>query len=280
MPWLRLDERFATNPKVAALSNLEFRVWVRAMLYCSTHRTDGKLPVSAEVKELTDAMRKTFRSLKLLDVKRGFDYVHDWDEYNPSDPTAAERAKRYRVTKASRLERDEHRDADRDETVTSHVGTPARSRTHTEPITEPQAEPKDIDPAAAGSTPGTAAANELRIRLRELGWREWQVSAGLADPDRAYAWLKKATKEAQVNPGGYAWTGFSSGDEPGLSAPDGGRITGCSFVRGSHGSTHIVDPLGTDQPPFDWPHPKPGPKEIKAALKAKAEMDALVEAVT
>ncbi|MBA2475284.1 MAG: hypothetical protein H0V40_04940, partial [Actinobacteria bacterium] len=34
------------------------------------------------------------------------------------------------------------------------------------------------------------------------------------------------------------------------------RYTGCRRTRGTHGSGHVHDPLGTDVPPADWPHPR------------------------
>jgi hypothetical protein len=45
-----------------------------------------------------------------------------------------------------------------------------------------------------------------------------------------------------------------------------GRYTGCRWVRGSHGSTHVPDPLGTDRPPHDWPYDRPTRDAISAAL--------------
>lgn len=112
---------------------------------------------------------------------------------------------------------------------------------------------------------GTAAADELRIKLQELGWREWQVEDGLADPGRARAWAERGEQEAQVNPGGYAWAGFSSGDDVPLTSP-GVRYTGCRERSGTHGVSHALDPLGTDKPPADWPHKKPTQEEIQAAI--------------
>lgn len=178
MPWLRLDERFATHPKLAALSDRDFRVWVRVLLYCATHRTSGKLPASSEVTGLDEATRKRFRSLKLLDHRRGVDNVHDWLEYNPPDPTAAERARRYRVTQASRKtsrsKRDEDRDADRDESVTSRARQ--RGRYRTEPI------PKELKSEVQNHRPtetvkldtlrGATGAPEEIDRISEAAYAE------------------------------------------------------------------------------------------------------------
>ena len=42
--------------------------------------------------------------------------------------------------------------------------------------------------------------------------------------------------------------------------------TGCRAIRGDYGFGHKYDPLGTDRPPMDWPHPRPTPHEIGTAL--------------
>lgn len=53
-------------------------------------------------------------------------------------------------------------------------------------------------------------------------------------------------------------------EEPGL------RYTGCRRTLGSHGFGFVADPLGTDVPPPDWPHPRPTRAEIAAAERAAA----------
>jgi len=42
-------------------------------------------------------------------------------------------------------------------------------------------------------------------------------------------------------------------------------ITGCRQIRGSHSSRCEFDPLGTDQPPHDWPHSRPTYEQILEA---------------
>jgi len=50
-----------------------------------------------------------------------------------------------------------------------------------------------------------------------------------------------------------------------LAEDDAVRYTGCRRTLGSHGVGYVADPLGTDVPPADWPHPRPTRKEIAAA---------------
>jgi hypothetical protein len=46
------------------------------------------------------------------------------------------------------------------------------------------------------------------------------------------------------------------------------RYTGCRRTLGSHGFGFVADPLGTDVPPPDWPHPRPTRAQIAAAERA------------
>lgn len=92
MAWLRLDDGFASHPKIAALNDREYRVWTRLLLYCARYRTEGKLPDNAlvEIPQLTKVMLRKFRDLRLLDPG---DIVHDWRQYNAQ--TIAEKVAAY-----------------------------------------------------------------------------------------------------------------------------------------------------------------------------------------
>jgi len=60
--------------------------------------------------------------------------------------------------------------------------------------------------------------------------------------------------------------GGANGSRP-LGIKELRKFTGCRATRGSHGAGHIQDVLGTDKPPPDWPHAKPGRAEVEAALQ-------------
>jgi hypothetical protein len=47
--------------------------------------------------------------------------------------------------------------------------------------------------------------------------------------------------------------------------------TGCRIVRGEVGISHKYDPLGTEHPPENWPHPRPTKAEVLDALARKTE---------
>ncbi len=266
MPWLRLDDKFTRNRKVAALSDREFRVHMRVLCYCAEFKTGGNLPLGvwSEVAGLTRAIGRKFVSLGLWDDEDGFLSVHDWHQYNPPDPTGAARQARYRERHRSNTSRNGGDNGKSNAAVTAEVtsrsreaGTPAQSRTPVPSITT----------SAAGSKRGTAADNGLVSDLQALGWKEWQVQAGSQEPAKARSWLEKARKEATSNLGGYAWRGFTSGDE---AQVDLGRYTGCKQTKGTHGTGYRRDPLGMAKPPSDWPYQPPSRQEIEAALGVKA----------
>lgn len=123
MSWLRLDDGFAGHPKIAALSDGEFRVWLRLLCYCGkVHDPTVDSVAIREVKGLTSRKISRYFDLELLD-KSGTDFeVHDWPIYQPKDATGAERQARWRARRnASR--NGPRNGPDRDETVTSRAGT-------------------------------------------------------------------------------------------------------------------------------------------------------------
>ena len=44
MPWIKLNDNAPQHPKVAALSDRAFRVWIQSLCYCAQFQTDGLLP--------------------------------------------------------------------------------------------------------------------------------------------------------------------------------------------------------------------------------------------
>jgi hypothetical protein len=46
MPWVKLNDNAPRHPKVAALSDRAFRVWIRALCYAAEFLTDGRLPAA------------------------------------------------------------------------------------------------------------------------------------------------------------------------------------------------------------------------------------------
>jgi hypothetical protein len=98
MPWLRLDDGFASRPDVAALTNGEFRLWVRLLCHCARYR-DPSVDATTwrEVRGLTARRIRRFVALGLLDEDAGSYAINDWKRFQPNDPTAAERKARWRA---------------------------------------------------------------------------------------------------------------------------------------------------------------------------------------
>lgn len=97
MAWLRLDDGFATHPKIAALTDRELRVWLRVLCYCSRQRDPTIDAITRqEVVGLTSAAVNRFAGLELLDVSGQDHEVHDWEKYQPKDLTGSERQARWR----------------------------------------------------------------------------------------------------------------------------------------------------------------------------------------
>lgn len=45
------------------------------------------------------------------------------------------------------------------------------------------------------------------------------------------------------------------------------EVTGCRFERRGYDGHYVQDPLGTDEPPPDWPYRRPNPREVLDALR-------------
>lgn len=117
MTWLRLDDKFARHPKIEALTDAQFRVWVRVLCYCAEYQNRGRFEAKSLriLRGITTKRLENFVKLGLLtEEENGWFHVHDFDFYNPRDPTARERSRRYRDRNKSR---DDGRDDDRDTTV-------------------------------------------------------------------------------------------------------------------------------------------------------------------
>lgn len=165
MSWLRIDDGFAEHYKISELTDKEFRVWVRLLCYAARNNgRAGRLTAAMrrEVVGLTDAMTKRFVTLGLLDNDdddEGVLAVHDWRAYNPKDPTAADRAKRYRNRDA---DRDEMRDASVTQAVTETVPR-ARARARDTVPSRPVSTSSVSENSAVTSHEASYEATELEL---------------------------------------------------------------------------------------------------------------------
>jgi len=140
MPWLRVDDLFADHPKVEILTDREFRVHVRVLCYCARYKTRGRIPAAiwTTIRGLTRTMGDRFVEVGLWDKDDQGLSVHDWEKYNPHDPTKAERQARWRANRNADV--DTHVDGDVDTPRDADVDLRARARargpspTHLKPV--------------------------------------------------------------------------------------------------------------------------------------------------
>jgi len=124
MGWLRLDDGYATHPKLLALaSDAERWAWTRLLLHAAQHRRPEVTTSLVDVHPLLgdlDFLEKCGRVGLLDEIKGGGWKIHDWEEFNPRRAqTAAERAREYRKRKReSPAGASRKRDGKRHENVT------------------------------------------------------------------------------------------------------------------------------------------------------------------
>src|SRR4051812_8126811 len=109
MAWVRLEDGFIGNPKIAQLTDAELRVWLRVLCYCGSSKDPTVDETTRrQIIGLTPKRVARFSELGLLDEVNGCHEVHDWEKYQPKDMTGADRQARWRARK-------------RDKTVTGSV---------------------------------------------------------------------------------------------------------------------------------------------------------------
>lgn len=122
MSWGRFEDGVSINPKLAELNDRERRILGDALwAYCARERNGGHF----DVKELRHAFylagHKTYRCTTrhlhrfvetglVDDLGNGQYKVHNWERYQPQDPTASERKRRQRA----KQQRDSHDSDQRD----------------------------------------------------------------------------------------------------------------------------------------------------------------------
>ena len=84
MSWVKLDDRFFDNPKIAALSDAAKCAYLEATCYCARELTDGHVPLN-KAKALAGKPRVVQELVPHLwePANNGF-MVHDYLKYNPT----------------------------------------------------------------------------------------------------------------------------------------------------------------------------------------------------
>ncbi len=86
MPWVRIDENAMDHPKIGALPDGAFRLWVQALAYCQKHLTDGFVSDRAirSLLAFSPKRRENLIASGLWDRADGGITVHDYLEWNDS----------------------------------------------------------------------------------------------------------------------------------------------------------------------------------------------------
>ena len=109
MSWLRIDDGFTANKKIAPLSDRDFRVWVRLLCHCAKAQDPTvDNPTIAEVSGLNSRRIRVYFDAELLDETNGVYVVHDWPSFQPKSLQSAERQARYRANKRQQSDVTDH----------------------------------------------------------------------------------------------------------------------------------------------------------------------------
>ena len=165
MSWLRLDDKFAHHPKVAGLTDREFRVHIEAMLYCAEYATAGAIPSSAlRLVKATPRVVQRLVDSGLWESNGSGLVVHHFSEYNPKDPSNAERQARWR------RKRNDPVDMEVTDGVTGGVDggvdPPAQARARG-PSPSPEVEP--LTPRERGTNPRAQGTNSRALGTNPRG---------------------------------------------------------------------------------------------------------------
>ena len=112
MGWVRLDDNFADHPKVIALSDSAFRIYINALCYSNRQLTDGFIPNPVyEIwasRESNEEPADALIEADLWEVTNGGFLIRSYTEYQPTREMvnekrdqAKERLKRYRERNAN-----------------------------------------------------------------------------------------------------------------------------------------------------------------------------------
>lgn len=200
MSWLRIDDHFMTHPKIRALNDSQFRVYLRLICVCSQHENPTiDAGILREVQGLRQPLLERLAELGLLDRNSANPHqytVHNWNRYRPKDATAAERMRNYRRNKT--------RNASSNDTVT-------RARDVPDPTREPYVLGTSEVLLEAGSTDPTTdfkpdQGDPVKRLLAELPDRDAgteTVLRSFALPEAAYERAREDTR-AHGGTTGYA----------------------------------------------------------------------------
>lgn len=244
MSWLRLDDKFARHPKVAALSDREFRTHIETMCWCADYDTEGVISdgAFAAVKHLDEKTAKRFVKLGIWDEHEGVRSVHDWKVYN--GVTMEERVEAYLAGHPEASANEVHRmlGGKRSLVLSAYAklqdelpvpeqypggtpngsqggslpGTPSRdARAPAAPAPNPSraTSSSSVVEGAAPDDDETIKRELIRLATGDEQEQRW-LQLYRQEPGRIIACLKAATQNATTNVGGYLDRLINNGSVP------------------------------------------------------------------
>lgn len=190
MGWVRLDDNFADHPKVIALSDSAFRLYIEALCYSNRQLTDGFIPMAVYLKlsrddeadYLIDAglWESSHETITGSSVTNGY-AIRSYTEYQPT----REKVEEKREQAKERLRRYREKQGNANETQMKPHPQPIPNPTQPNPnkdieknYLEPVAEEYELTPA-----PRVKTAKEAVLRIsdklgqaREAGINAWNLS--------------------------------------------------------------------------------------------------------
>lgn len=203
MVWVRLDDHFDQNPKIAAVGPLGIALWVTGLAYCNRNLTDGFIPWNIAKSLLSweyleppgDNGRRKVQSLSVscgmvgdsvdaervidlllyaglwdVDDDRGGYRIHDYEQFQPSKEQVLE-DRRASADRTAKSRAKSHGSNGASNTVGNSVSTPAPVPV---PVPDPEPETEEIAAAAAREETEGADSSEGVARL----CREWERATG------------------------------------------------------------------------------------------------------
>ena len=134
MGWVRIDDNFADHPKVIALSDSAFRLFITGLCYSNRQLTDGLIPYQIVSAWVGDDLMKPSDELEKQElwkrVTKGFQ-IRSYTEYQPT----REKVNEKRDAAKQRLQRFRERQGNANETGNKHLPQPIPNPT--QPIPNP-----------------------------------------------------------------------------------------------------------------------------------------------
>lgn len=148
MPWVRIDDHIDEHPKVAALSDSAFALFVTSLAYCNRNLTDGFVPNAVGLGKLRWCEGNTIPPIRELEASglweeaNGGWQIHDYEDFQPSreDVLKEREAARERKAKSRKKSQPKSQGDSQEESPNGHGGSSALPVPVPNPVPNPETE--------------------------------------------------------------------------------------------------------------------------------------------